>query len=233
MITLYTFGPAYGLPDASPFVVKTELLLKLSGLEYQLKRGNMRRAPKGKLPYIEDGGRIVADSTLIRDYLEQQYKIDFFPGCSAQQKALGWTIEKMLEEHLYWGVVESRWLQEDNFKRGPKALLAKAIPGLLQPFLFPLILGKVRKQLEAQGLGRHSRADLESLTGRDIDALAALLGDQHWILGDKPSATDATVVAFINSLLCPAFDTPLRTRGEQHANLRAYVARGMAHFYGK
>jgi|GEM_PF-5415914 len=32
MITLYSFGPAFGLPDPSPFVMKAEVLLKMSGL---------------------------------------------------------------------------------------------------------------------------------------------------------------------------------------------------------
>ena len=32
MITLATFGPAFGLPDPSPFVTKADVLLKISGL---------------------------------------------------------------------------------------------------------------------------------------------------------------------------------------------------------
>ena len=35
MITLYTFGPAFGLPDPSPFVMKAEVLLKMAGLPYR------------------------------------------------------------------------------------------------------------------------------------------------------------------------------------------------------
>ena len=35
MITLYTFGPYFGLPDASPFVTKAMLLLKFAGLPYR------------------------------------------------------------------------------------------------------------------------------------------------------------------------------------------------------
>ena len=35
MITLYTFGPSWGLPDPSPFVMKAEMLLKLAGVPYQ------------------------------------------------------------------------------------------------------------------------------------------------------------------------------------------------------
>ena len=50
MIVLYTFGPAFGLPDASPFVTKADMLLKLAGLPYRSERGSLRRAP-GKLPH--------------------------------------------------------------------------------------------------------------------------------------------------------------------------------------
>ena len=64
MITLYTFGPFFGLPDPSPFVIKAMLLLKLAGLPYREDRGGFRKAPKGKLPYINDGGLIVAEFDL-------------------------------------------------------------------------------------------------------------------------------------------------------------------------
>jgi hypothetical protein len=50
MITLYTFGAHFGLPDGSPFVTKTMLLLKFAGLPYQENRQGYGRAPKGKLP---------------------------------------------------------------------------------------------------------------------------------------------------------------------------------------
>src|SRR5688572_11570555 len=62
MITLYTFGPRFGLPDASPFVMKAELLLKMSGVDYRCIASGPRGAPKGKLPFIEDNGTKVADS---------------------------------------------------------------------------------------------------------------------------------------------------------------------------
>ncbi len=64
MITLYTFGPHFGLPDGSPFVTKAMLLLKLAGLPFAEDRGGYGRAPKCKLPYIEDDGEIVADFDL-------------------------------------------------------------------------------------------------------------------------------------------------------------------------
>ena len=61
MITLYIFGPNMGLPDASPFCIKAEVLLKMSGLPYRLDLKGFGKAPKGKLPYIDDEGTIIAD----------------------------------------------------------------------------------------------------------------------------------------------------------------------------
>jgi hypothetical protein len=80
MITLYTFGPYFGLPDGSPFVIKAMLLLKFAGLEYSENRGGYGKAPKGKLPYINDGGLIVADSTFVRFHIEKKYGFDFDAG---------------------------------------------------------------------------------------------------------------------------------------------------------
>ncbi|MGO8847493.1 MAG: hypothetical protein ACLQFI_19590 [Methylocella sp.] len=51
MITLYTFGPYFGLPDGSPFVTKTMLLLKFAGLPYQENRQGCRaNAPPADRP---------------------------------------------------------------------------------------------------------------------------------------------------------------------------------------
>jgi hypothetical protein len=66
MITIYVFGPNFGLPDPSPFVMKTEVQLKMAGLPYRAAPGQTAEAPKGKLPYIVDGDLTLGDSTFIR-----------------------------------------------------------------------------------------------------------------------------------------------------------------------
>ena len=45
MITLYVFGPAFGLPDPSPFVTKAETLLKMAALPYRTQTGGRTKAP--------------------------------------------------------------------------------------------------------------------------------------------------------------------------------------------
>jgi len=119
MITLYTFGPAFGLPEPSPFVTKVEVLLKMAGLPYRTDTAGFRQAPKGKLPYIDDDGERVADSTFIRWHLENKYRIDFEKGLSPEQRAVAWAFEKMAEDNLYWALVDARWVDDANFAKVP------------------------------------------------------------------------------------------------------------------
>lgn len=70
-VTLYQFPAAFGLPNASPFCMKIETYLRMTGIDYTPRYGMYQlRAPKKKLPYIKDGERVVADSHLIIDYLK-------------------------------------------------------------------------------------------------------------------------------------------------------------------
>lgn len=230
MITLYTFGPAFGLPDPSPFVMKAEMLLKLAGLPYETSTRGFSRAPKGKLPYIEDGGDIVADSTLIRLHLEKKYGFDFDAGLSARDRGVAWSTEKMLEDHLYWVLVYWRWVDDANFERGPKGLF-KRVPAPLRPLVCALVQRRVRARLHAHGLGRHNDVEKSQLAFRCIDALAQILGDNRYLMGEAPCGADATMFAFVAAALPEIFVSPVRDRIAGTANLVAYRDRMMAEFF--
>ena len=75
MIKLYQFAPAFGLPNASPFCMKVETYLRMAGLPHELVNDGLRvmKAPKGKLPFIDDDGVVVADSTFIIEHLQRRY----------------------------------------------------------------------------------------------------------------------------------------------------------------
>jgi glutathione S-transferase len=230
MITLYNFGPAFGLPDPSPFVTKAEVLLKMAGLPYKTDTGGFNKAPKGKLPYIVDDGETIADSTFIRWHLEKKYHIDLDRGLDAEQRAIAWAFEKMLEDHLYWAVVHDRWMDDVNFDKGPRTFFRK-IPAPLRPFLVPMIRRQVRRALHGQGMGRHSPEEIVALGTRSIDATADFLGTKPYLMGSEPTAVDATAFAFLAGVLCPLFDTKLRTAAERRDNLRRYVGRMTVRFY--
>jgi glutathione S-transferase len=230
MITLYCFRPAPGLPDLSPFVVKAMTLLKLAGLEYELNGKGYARAPKSKLPYIDDEGAIVADSTFIRWHIEETRGFDFDEHLSAEQKATGWTVEKMCEEHLYWLIVRDRWLDDANFERGPGRIFDR-IPAPARAFVKWSIRGKVKKSLHLQGLGRHTAEEAARLGVRDIETLATLLGDKPYLFGEDACGADATVFAFVAATLSPSWESPIRDATAAAPNLVAYRDRIMKRFF--
>jgi glutathione S-transferase len=230
LITLHKFGPAFGLTDPSPFVMKTETLLKMANLPYRIDTEGFRRAPKGKLPYIDDDGEIIADSTFIRWHIEKKYGIDFDRGLQSEQRAIAWAFEKMVEDHLYWALLDSRWNDDANFAKGP-AIFFRRIPAPVRPLVIWLIRHRVRKSLRAHGMGRHSRAEIVALGTRAIDGLADFLWTKRYFMGEEPTGADATMFAFVAGALCPHFDTPLRTAAERHDNLRHYVGRMTARYY--
>jgi glutathione S-transferase len=230
MITIYTFGPAFGPPDSSPFVTKALALLKMAGLPFTEDRGGFTKAPKGKLPFIDDDGTIVADSTFIRFHIEKKYGFDFDAGLSLEQKAQGWAIEKMCEEHLYFALVHTRWMDEKNFAAGP-AHLFDPIPMPVRLLARALVRRKVARDLKGQGFGRHTPAEIVTLALHDIDALSVLIGGKPYLFGERPCGADATVFAFINAILPDIFETPLRVAVESRPNLMAYRERLMKEWF--
>lgn len=226
MITLYTFGPNFDLPDASPFVTKAEVLLKLSGLDYKTDTHGFNKAPKGKLPYIDDDGTIVADSMHIRWHLETKHNIDFSPGLTVQQKAASWSMERMCEEHLYWTIVNERWNDDANFDKGPRKFF-DAAPKVIRPAVIAKVRRDIRRSLWCQGLGRHTDAEIAAHAAADLKAIAEFLGENPWLMGANPTAGDATVFSFVAAAAAEHFDGPVGDAARSHTNLLAYRDRGM------
>lgn len=229
-IVLYGFGPAFALPDGSPFVLKTETQLRMAGLPYEKDVTGRAAAPKGKLPYIRDGRAVVADSTLIRLHLEWSYGFDLDAGLDTGQRAVAWATERMLEDHLYWALMKYRWLDAANFERGPAHFFDEA-PADIRDHLRAEAQARIRQTLHGQGIGRHDDEDILHLATRSLEALSALLGDKQFLFGETPSGVDATAFALLAHVVAPVFDNPLRDAALGQINLYAYIRRMLLHFY--
>ncbi|MGK4003490.1 glutathione S-transferase family protein [Sorangium sp. So ce1036] len=230
MITLHGFGPMFGLPEASPYVTKTEVQLKLLGLPYRKERGRPDASPKGQLPYIDDDGARIADSHFIREHLERKHGKDLDAGLDARQRAEAWAVERMLENHFAAISGRMRWLIPENFAKGP-AHFVDGAPEELRPKLREELLARVRESYRAVGVTRHSDEEIVELGARSLAALSTILGDKPCLFGERPAGVDATAFAMLAGVLTPFFDSPLRTRAEGSANLVAYTARMMRAFY--
>ena len=231
MITLYGYAPAFGLPSASPFAIKTDLQLRMSALPYIYGAGGTpQNGPKGKIPYIDDKGEKIGDSTFIREHIEQAYGIDLDAGLSAEQRARAWELERMLEDHLYWALVHERWMDEANFEKGP-AHFFDALPEAMRDGVRRETRERVKATLHAQGLGRHSPSEIARLGARSLQALALAIGEGPYLFGAKPSGSDATAFAFAVSVLTPFFAGPLHEAALKLPVLKVYSERILQRYY--
>ncbi len=231
MITLFGFGPGLGVPEASPYVTKTEVQLKMAGLDYRKDMTTgFARAPKGKLPYIDDNGEMVADSTFIRAHIERKYGFDFDAGLTERQRGEAWAVERMLEDQLGWAAMVAFWLMPENFAKGPAHFFDTA-PEATRPMLREQALAKVTAAAHAHGIGRHSQPEIWELGRRSLTALADMLGDRPFLTGEKQCGADATVFAFTARILAPFIESPLRQAALGHQNLVDYAGRMMRAYY--
>ena len=220
MIKLYTFGPYFGLPDGSPFVMKAMLLLKMAGLAFVEDRSGYSKAPKGKLPYIDDDGQKVADTAFIRLHIEKKYGFDYDAGLTAEQKATGWALEKLCEDHLYWLVLGDRWLIDANFAKARRSS-SIAAPAPLRPLIGAFVRAQDSPGCRSgQGLYRHSPDERRELARRGFAALSVLLGDKPFLFGDAPHGADATLGAFALASQCPLFEGPASEEAKKNPRSR-------------
>jgi glutathione S-transferase len=230
MITLYGFGPGWGLPETSPYVTKTEVQLKMAGLPYVKDTSGFAQAPKGKLPYIYDAGTVIADSTFIRAHLEQAHGVNFDAGLDARQRAEAWAIERMIEDHLSWANAFSRWLIPSNFDKGPSHIF-DGVPEPVREETREAARGRVKAASFGHGLGRHSEPEIWQLADRSLKALSALIGDKPYLFGGTPCGADATAFGAVAGIMTPFFASELRNLALSYGNLVAYRDRMMARYY--
>src|SRR5215470_14397806 len=73
MIKLHQGQRWRNLPNLSPPCVKLETWLRMAAIPYESAPPDLAEAPKGKVPFIEDAGVKMGDSTLIVEYLKRTY----------------------------------------------------------------------------------------------------------------------------------------------------------------
>ncbi len=230
-LTLFQFPAAFGLPNASPFCMKVETYLRMAGVDYTSRYGMYQlRAPKKKLPYIEDGGHVVADSHHIIDYLKSTRGDPLDAALTVAQRAQGTAILRLLEDSMYWALLYARWIDDAGWPLTRRAFFG-GLPAPLAWFVPSLARRSIAQQLHAQGTGRHQPEEIYASGSADISALSLLLGEQAYFLGDQPSSVDAAAYAFLANILDVPLDMPLRQAARSHANLVAYCARMRTRYF--
>lgn len=223
-ITLFQFPKAYEGLSLSPFCTKVESFLILNDLEYRNEFiFNPSKAPYKKLPYIEDSdGSLIADSSFIIEHLDTSRSLKMDQHLSPINKAKGHLIKRTLEEGTYWILFYQRWAPKESWKQ-VKATAFAGMPQPLRSFVPDLIRRDVLSSLWKQGVARLSSAERLDILRKDLSSLSSLIGDNKFLLGEKPSSYDCGVHSFLKAILLESIDVGYRKEVLEHSNLLKYT----------
>jgi glutathione S-transferase len=214
----------WGTPNLSPFCAKLECYLRMADIPYKPGRFGRGESPKGKIPYIKLDGQLMGDSQLIIEELERRLakegKRPLDEGLSRRDQAIARLVRRTLEEAYYFIAVYARWKTDEGYKI-QREEFGKFVPKII----VPLIRRDLHKKLHHQGTGRHTYEEVVAMGAADLDAVAELLGDRPFLLGDAPRTVDATVFAFLEGTLGYPVDSELTKHAKSHSNLVAYRKR--------
>ena len=222
MYTLLTFKPAFGTHCPSPFGMKADALLKMSGIPYKREFGNLLKAPRKKFPVLKTEDRLIPDSDHIQKYLEQKCGVDFDDHLTLQELAIANGFRRMIEDHLYFLNLNFRW--REHAEEVKQAFFAE-VPTLLRGFIFRKVQKSIFNTLHLQGLGRHTREEMVNFIEEDVAALSEQLGDKPYFMGTLPTSIDASLYGALHNMIDCELDTPGKQAVRQHQNLVDYCDR--------
>ncbi len=230
-IVLYGVPGAWSLPSLSPFVLKLDAWLRLAGTPYTVRRGNPRKAPRGKVPYARIDGVVLSDSQEILEHLAARLGDPVDGHLDAAGRARGHLVRRMLEEGTMWAIVRDRWIEEPGWSVYAP-VFGQMFPSLLRPLLLWFVRNRtVRPMLHAQGTGRLPVEVMVANVASDLRAVATLLGDAPFLGGERPCTADVTLLAVSWSLEAVPTDTALRRVWSGEPAIVAHLQRMRARLY--
>ena len=230
-LTVYHLPGRWGLPSVSPFCLKLDAFLRMVEIPHEaITAATPFGGPKGKAPWITLDGETHGDSSLIIERLKTVYSVDPDRHLSRNARGTAVTIERLIEENLYWAMVFDRWCRPENWAILKNSILGD-IPQPMRSLLAPFARRSVKKQLIGQGMGLHTADEIAAIAQRDIQALSDLLAEQPYFFGDLPSLTDATVYSLLANIYHVDFSSPMKADIENAKNLVPFRARFKAAYY--
>jgi glutathione S-transferase len=229
-IKLFQFPRMFGIPNVSPFCCKLETWLRIAQIPYVVvDTCDPRAGPKRKLPFIEDAGVRIADTTLIVDHLVRTRGVDPDARLNASQRAISLLVQRTLEEHYAFVLAYTHLLRDEGWQHTRSRF--DSVPAIVRPLVGRMVRGRVKKMLWAQGILRHSHEDIAESARRDWSAVLTVMCDGPFFFGDEPSGIDAIVFGALATSVLTPIESPIRGFLRSQPALVAYVDRMRGRFF--
>eukprot|EP00533_Pseudo-nitzschia_delicatissima_P014696 CAMPEP_0197283490 /NCGR_PEP_ID=MMETSP1432-20130617/24954_1 /TAXON_ID=44447 /ORGANISM="Pseudo-nitzschia delicatissima, Strain UNC1205" /LENGTH=248 /DNA_ID=CAMNT_0042750481 /DNA_START=3019 /DNA_END=3765 /DNA_ORIENTATION=- len=238
-VTVYGFLFDQNIIDGSPFVAKLVTFLKMAKTEYKFvpfPDHMLSGSPKGKMPWIVAPGILgedaVADTTIIIGALAKAdpATFDLDKHLSPGDKAVGHAFKVMVEESLYWSLVQMRW-QPDQAAAVTIPLFFPGYPWPVQKMMGWYLNRGIQASLQGQGTGKLTNEEITTKATSEIKALSDFLGSKKYFMGDKITSYDATMYSFLVAEVKGDWKHPICDAVKDCKNLVDYVERMHAEFW--
>ena len=121
--------------STSPFCIKLEAYLILTGRPYEATAGAPPFAPTKTVPYVVYQGKKIGDSQAIIDLLESETLATTLDKgtLSTEQQSTSQEVLELVEKKLYFSLIYSVAMDEDGSIRSTRSNLGCLGPALLPP----------------------------------------------------------------------------------------------------
>lgn len=198
---LHQFAPYGPFASASPFCEKVYRAFAFKGVPIEIsntppeKIGQVSPQTK-KLPVVDVPGQRITDSSDAIAWLEANHPEPRLIPSDPRDAALAHMLEDYADEGIYPLAVYYRWLVDENFAPFGDKTFGR-LPAPIRPLVVKLVRGRVRKQLEGQGVGRQTETTIDQRLRDHVDALAMRVADGGWLVGDHLTIADLAVFCMV------------------------------------
>lgn len=227
-VYLYQSNRTPRIPSLFPRELLLESWMKLQGVPYEnINLASRLSSKKERLPFVELDGEKMAGPDLLSK-LAEKFEKNLSSHLSPEQLNIEHAMVKMVENHLYWFVMDWRTKTEDNTLKAYNLNLPAYFESKLPPAVLSLhfklnVCKKVQKQRREQGL-----TNLAELAKQDLKVLSEMLAEKDFMFGSEVSMLDLVLfsVLALLAMVDPEYECEMRDwLAESHHNLLDFVTR--------
>jgi glutathione S-transferase len=180
------------------------------------------------VPFIEDDGVRMGDSSLIIDHLVRTRGVNPDARLDAAQRATALLAQRTLEEHYAFVILYTHFIRDAGWQHMKSAF---KVPAFVRPLISRLARRQMRKILYMQGVLRHSDDEIMEAARRDWQAILPLMSDGPFFFGAEPASVDAILFGTLATSVLTPVPSPVRDFLKAQPKLVAYTERMKARFF--